>query len=234
VRGDHWSPMPVAAVASWRAEPSVISGEWTCFRQVSPRWPPLYHNAGVPAPDQESGRWHRKGESYAQYLALSGLGAWAECARYYSVRSVGQARNMKRNLWLVFVREARIADLSTFDHYEACGLDAAIAVGDHTASQALADELRGAGFRGMLSPSAALPGVVNLTLFGERYEKVLLTDVAAWANPDVDAWLPCQPLAMEAAVPVALCTETVFKTKKHETYRAWMKAKGRGLGPSAP
>jgi len=126
---------------------------------VSPAWPPLYHNAGAPAPDQESGRWHREGDGYAQYLALSPLGAWAECARYYSLRSPKQAREMKRDLWLVFVRETRIADLSSFDRYDTCGLDPAIAVEPHTLgrSQALADDLRAAGFRGVLSPSAALP-----------------------------------------------------------------------------
>lgn len=221
---------------SWQVEPTAVSGEWTCFRQVSPEWPPLYHNAGVPSPDQESGRWHRKGEGYAQYLALSPLGAWAECARYYSLRSPKQAREMRRNLWLVFVRETRIADLSQFDRYDACGLDPAIAVEPHAAgrSQALGDELRQAGFRGVLSPSAALPGVVNLTVFGERYEKVLLADLSAWANPDADAWLPVQTVAVAAPVPEQLTTETVFQTKKHESYRAWMKAKGRSLAPDAP
>lgn len=226
--------MHAAAVASWRAKPKAVTGEWTCFRQVSPEWPPLYHNAGAPAPDQESGRWHRKGQSYVQYLALSPLGAWAECARYYSLRSTKRARHMKRNLWLVFVRESHIADLSTFDRYDACGLDPAIAVGEHHLSRDLADELRGAGFRGLFSPSAALPGVINLTVFGERYEKVLLTDVAAWKNPDVDAWLPVQPVVEEGPVPTQLCTETVFKTKKHERYRKWMTAKGRPLGPTPP
>lgn len=221
-------------MASWQADPEVVSGEWTCFRQVSPQWPALYHNAGVPTPEQESGRWHRKGERYAQYLALSPLGAWAECARYYSLRSLEQARQMKRNLWLVFVRETRIADLSSFDRYDACGIDPATAVGEHATSQALADDLRAAKFRGVLSPSAALPGVINLTVFGERYEKVLLTDVAAWDNPDADAWLPCQAVVEDGPVPVQLCTETVFTTKKHEGYRTWMAAHGRPLGPAPP
>jgi RES domain-containing protein len=211
-----------------------VSDEWTCFRQVSPGWPPLCHNAGVPSPDQESGRWHRKGQDYAQYLALAPLGAWAECTRYYSLRSSKQAREMRRNLWLVFVHETEIADLSTFDRYDACGLDPVTAVGDHATSQALADDLRAADFRGVLSPSAALPGVVNLTLFGERYEKVLLTDLAVWSNPDVDAWLPCQRVVAEAPLPVELCTETVFKTKKHEGYRTWMAAKGRAVGSAPP
>jgi hypothetical protein len=223
-------------VPSWRTEPEAISGEWVGFRQVSPEWPPLYHNAGVPSPDQESGRWHRKGEGYAQYLSLAPLGAWAECARYYSLRSAAQARQMRRNLWLVFVRESAIADLSTFDRYDACGLDPAIAVEPYARgrSQALADDLRGAGFRGVLSPSAALVDVVNLTVFGERYEKVLRTDPYAWANPDVDAWLAVQTVSERAPVPVALCTDTVFKTKKHEGYRAWMRAQGRPLRADPP
>jgi RES domain len=222
-------------VASWRAEPNAVTGEWTCFRQVSPAWPPLYHNAGTPAPDQESGRWHRKGEGHAQYLALAPLGAWAECVRYYSVRSPEQAREMERDLWLVFARERRVADLSSFDRYDACGLDPALAVDpDHAASQALADELRAIGFRGVLSPSAALPGVVNLTVFGERYERVLLTDLAAWDNPDADAWLPVQLVVEAAPIPVQLCTESVFLTQKHHGYREWMAAKGRSLGPAPP
>lgn len=221
-------------MASWRAEPRSVSGEWTCFRQVSPEWPPLYHDAGVPVPDQEPGRWHRKGEGYAQYLALSPLGAWAECARYFSLRSPAAARSMKRDLWLVFVRERRIADLSSFDRYESCGLDPRIAVGGHAASQTLADDLRVAGYRGVLSPSAALPGVVNLTVFGERYERVLLTDVAAWPNPDVEAWLPVQAVVEEGPVPVQLCTETVFMTKKHEGYRDWLAGRGRPQPPTAP
>lgn len=221
-------------MASWQASPGRIRGEWTCFRQVSPEWPPLYHNAGTPSPDQESGRWHRKGDGYAQYLALAPLGAWAECARYYSLRSPVQARNMKRNMWLVFAREHEVADLSTFDDYEACGLNAAIAVGEHSASQALGDELRAAGYRGVLSPSAALPGVTNLTIFGERYEEVLLTDLARWNNPDPNSWLPIQPVVEEGPVPTQLCTETVFRTKKHLGYREWMQAQGRAVGGTPP
>jgi RES domain len=215
-------------VASWRAKPKAASGEWTCFRQVSPEWPPLYHNAGVPVPDQESGRWHRRGRGYAQYLALSPLGAWAECARYFSLRSPSQAREMRRTLWLALVREERIADLSTFESYDACGLDPLLAVGGHTASQALADELREAGFRGVLSPSAALPGVVNLTLFGERYERVLRTDLRAWENPDPDSWLPCQLAAEDAPVPALLTSDTVFGGEEHEGYEAWVTAR-KGL-----
>ena len=37
-------------------------------------------------------------------------------------------------------------------------------------------------------------------MVGERYERVLPTDLAAWDNPDADAWLPVQ-LVVEAAPP---------------------------------
>ena len=71
-------------------------------------------------------------------------------------------------------------------------------------------------------------------MFGERYERVLLTDLAAWANPDPDAWLPVQAVVEEGPVPTSLCTETVFKTKKHRGYREWLAANGRPLPATAP
>jgi hypothetical protein len=193
---------------------------------VSPEWPPLYHNAGVPIPDQESGRWHRRGDGWAQYFSLAPLGAWAECARYFSVRSERQARELRRNLWLVFVRETQIADLSSFDDYARAGLDPELAIGAHERSQELADELKQHGYRGVLSPSAALPGVTNLTLFGERYEKTLLTDPSGWENPNPNAWLPCQIVARGAPLPPELITETVFLGKPHEHYEVWRARQG--------
>lgn len=227
--------MRAAAVASWQAKPKAVSAEWTCFRQTSPDWPPLYHNAGTPEPDQESGRWHRKGQAVAQYLSLSPLGAFAECARYYSLRSAAQAAEMRRNLWLVYVAETRIADLSTFEKYKNSGLDPAIAVQtDHERCRQLADDLRAAGFRGVLSPSAALADTTNLTLFGERYERVLQSDPAKWRNPDVNSWLPVQQIVEEVPVPPQLCTETVFQGQKHLSYREWATAQGITLGTGPP
>ena len=65
-----------------------------------------------------------------------------------------------------------------------------MAVGEHDAAQALADDLRAAGFGGLLSPSAALPWATNLTLFGQRYEKVLLTGFHDWRNPTLGCASP--------------------------------------------
>ncbi len=193
------------------------------FRQVATDWPPLYHDAGEPAPSQESGRWHRKGEGYAQYFALHPNGAWAELARLRSIRSPELAAEQTRDIWSIYVEQADIADLATFDAYRACGLDPAIAVGPHTDSQVLADDLREAGYTGVLSPSAALPGVTNLTIFGVRYERTLgQQDLATWDNPNPGVWFPCTPIALKAAMPRDLTTLTCFANQPHTGYNEWL------------
>jgi hypothetical protein len=208
-------------VASWRTEPGRLRGEWSCYRQASPDWPPLYHAAGEPAPSQVSGRWHRRGEGYAQYLSLEPLGAWAELVRYEAIHTVPRAQAYRRRLWLCFVREHDIADLSTFDAYQACGVDPGTAVGDHAASQALANDLRAAGYRGLVSPSAALTGATNLTVFGERYERVMLGGLDRWRNPRPGLFIPCS-LVAEGGPPVQLIEQTTFEGMPHPGYRRWL------------
>jgi hypothetical protein len=131
------------------------------------------------------------------------------------------------------IDEHDVANLATFDAYEACGLVARIAVGDHSDAQALADELRASGFRGVLSPSAALPGATNLTLFDERYEKVLLTGYTEWRNPDPERRLPCH-LVAECGPPIDLITVTCQIGMPHEAYRDHLRTHGRQVLPGAP
>lgn len=211
-------------MASWRSEPERVSGAWHCFRQVAPDWPPLYHAAGEPVPSQRSARWHRQGEGYAQYLALEPMGAWAELVRFEGIRGATRAAQYRRRLWLVLARERDIADLATFDRWAACGLDPHVAVGPHGPARALADELRAAGYRGVLSPSAALAGATNLTLFGPRYEKVLLGGLEGWDNPRPELRLPCS-LVAEGNPPEQLVTETVFLDLEHDGYLEWQRAR---------
>jgi RES domain-containing protein len=221
-------------VPSWLTEPVSVSGTWQCFRQVSSRFPPLYHAAGEPTPSQESGRWHVVGEGYAQYLALSPLGAWAELVRYYSIRSEDLAREQQRNLWLIYVVEEGIADLSTFEKWDACGLDPRHAVADHHHCQKIGQALRDAGFRGVLSPSAALPEVTNLSLFGERYERVLPGAIDIWPNPDPTIFLPCERVAQDAGPPLELITQTCFRRGPHLGYRQFLASRGKPLPPDFP
>lgn len=213
-------------MASWRTEPRATDGEWWCFRQVAADWPPLYHAAGEPAPSQRSGRWHREGDGYAQYLSLDPLGSWAELIRYASIASVERSDQQRRNLWLVFVRGRRIADLARFEDFERAGLDPRIAVDEHGPAQELAAELRDAGFNGVLAPGAALPGTTNLTLFGERYERLLRGGLSAWENPRPAVWLPCTLAAADAAPPAEVVEMTCRRGAPHAGYRAYLHAAG--------
>lgn len=123
--------------------------------------------------DQPSGRWHRSGEGYAQYLSLETDGAWAELVRFEGIRVEAQRLDagLRKRLWRCWIDETEIADLSSFETIEEAGLDPEMVVeDDHRRCQALADELRDAGYRGLLTPSAAAAHVVNLTLFGTRRE----------------------------------------------------------------
>lgn len=161
------------------------------------------------------------------------MGAWAELVRYERIRGNVRAQQYRRHLWHVFVCERDVADLSTFQRYHDCGLDPRIAVADHTRSQRLADELRAEGFRGVLSPSAALSGAINLTVFGERFEKRLLFGLNEWPNRSPDIRWPCSKVAERASPPEVLTTETTFRNMEHDAYRQWLLNMGlpMPLGP---
>jgi hypothetical protein len=62
-----------------------------------------------------------------------------------------------------------VVDYSTFAHAQAAGFPPeALIEDDHERCQAEAQWLVDQGARGLLSPSAALPEGINLTLFGPR------------------------------------------------------------------
>lgn len=191
------------------------------FRQVHPLWVPFYHAFGEPTPSQCSGRWHREGEGYAQYTSLSASGAWAELIRSEHIRGNHRSAEYMRNLWHAFVDEMEIADLSSFDKYEAAGLDPGVAVGPHDRSQALADELRAAGFRGVLSPSAAIRDVVNLTLFGPRVELPTREGVDVHPNPRPGLFVPCELVADGGSPPNDLLTEAIHEGEPHLGLDLW-------------
>ncbi len=219
---------------SWTSRPTAVAGRWIAYRHVASGVPPLWYGAGGTTLRQESGRWHREGESLVQYLALSGDGAWAERVRYESLRTEADRLADYRSLWQLRISADQIADLSTFDKWETCGLDPAIAVGDHTASQALASELRRARYRGVLSPSAALDvgGALNLTLFGGRVEHhveggPLPDEPVGGANAP---WLPAILLTDRGAPTPFAMERTCYRTGHHRTLAEWRATRGRRRG----
>lgn len=190
---------------------------------MDPSFPPLWHSAGVGL-RQPSARWHTTGDephNYAQYLSCHPLGMWTELARQEGLRGHDRRRELYRTAWMLRVRSDHIADLRSFEHWDACGLDPWIAVDDdHGASRKLAEELQAAGFHGMLSASASLPGAINLTLFGPRME-IPYTSASAWPRPEY--FCPTSMIAERAIAPPEVITHTRFKEQPHlgfEDYQA--------------
>lgn len=208
---------------SWTSSPGTVSGRWIAYRHVGQGLPALWYGGGSTTVRQESGRWHREGESLAQYLALSSDGAWAELIRYLAIRTEARRARESRRLWQIRVVADRIADLSTFGAWEAAGLDPALAVGDHEPCQVIGAELRHAGYDGVLAPSAALDvaGAVNLTLFGGRIEHRIegrpLPDEPIAGGP----WLPTV-LLTDKATPTRFAMErTCYIADHHRTLAEW-------------
>lgn len=199
-------------MALWAKRPRSLQGSWAAYRQVATGWPPLFHSAGEAIPSQESGRWHRQGEGYAQYFSLSPAGAWAEYLRHQSITDASRALEQRRDLWVAHVTATAIADLSSAKHLRQCGLSPEVATGLREDSQVLADDLRAAGFDGLLSRSAALEDEVNLTIFGERFERVVTQDPSRWQNPDPTIWIPCMMVAEASPPPLSILGEVIHSS----------------------
>jgi RES domain-containing protein len=154
-------------------------------------------------------------------MSLDSTAAWAEFIRREEIRDRERLKSARRHLWRVTVEETEIADLSTFDAFEQCGLSPAVAIGDHQQSHALADELREHGYRGLLAPSAAFPGAVNLTVFGERYEVEISTGQQAPGNPDPALWYPVLLVASSARPPNRAMERTCYRGERHLGFEEW-------------
>jgi RES domain-containing protein len=120
-------------------------------------------------PNRRSGRWNIAGTHCAQYLCLDAEAPFAELLRQEDMRSTAIASHYLTSLWQLEIVDGAIIDYSTFELAEAAGFaPEALVEDDHERCQAEAQRLIGYGARGVLSPSAALPGSTSLTLFGPR------------------------------------------------------------------
>jgi RES domain-containing protein len=153
-------------------------------------------------PNRRSGRWNIAWHDCTQYFCLDAEAPYAEVLRGENLRTESDAAMLRTILWQVTVEEGAIVDYSTFEKAESAGFSTeALVEDDHERCQAEAERLKTFGARGVLSPSAALPGSTNLTLFGPRVE-------AVWGQPvALASMLPVQRLA--AGHPPPALTERV-------------------------
>jgi hypothetical protein len=120
-------------------------------------------------PNTSALRWNRSRQDPTQYLSLTPEGSWAELIRAERLRTLEELRLVDMPMWVLKIRETNLADYSTFEKAQAARFPfAALVDEDYERCQAEAERLRERGFRGVLAPSAAMPGAVNLTLFGRR------------------------------------------------------------------
>jgi RES domain-containing protein len=115
------------------------------------------------------GRWHADGEGATQYLSLSTDGAWAELIRNEELRTEDEVAMVSVSMWAAEIDQGMIVDYSSFDRAERSGFDpSALVDEDYERCQREGARLRALNYAGVVSPSAALPGATNLTLFGPR------------------------------------------------------------------
>jgi hypothetical protein len=210
-------------VASWRRRPQALADTWVVFRQAGVGYPPLWHPGSFARPRlQPQARWNSGADGdYAQYFSFEADAAWCELIRWHGVRTDDEREQFRSNLYQCWVAETEIADLDTFDKIDECGLDVEVFVADdYGPSTGLAAELAAAGFRGLLSPSAAVTEVVNLTLFGHRHE---LDRHGAYgrANLRPDRFVPVSVAAADTAPPPHTLALTRQRGEPHLAYERW-------------
>jgi hypothetical protein len=150
-----------------------------------------------------------------QYLALHPLGPLAELMRNAELRSVEQIRAISTRTWAL---EVPIDDLPeiTFATADRFGISAEQLVGDdYGPCQELAMRLR-AEIRGVIVPSAALPGTLNVVLFGPRVAAPYLTHPVSLLD------VPASITADGARPPTSLRSIVRFAGDRHAALDAWL------------
>jgi RES domain-containing protein len=144
----------------------------------------------------QPGRWHARGDGPTQYLSLSPEGAWAELARAQDLYSDEDLALSRMPIWAALVSQRQIVDYSTFEGAEAAGFSPdSLVDDDYSRCQEEARRLRTEAYAGVVAPSAALPGVLNLTLFGPRLR-------SSWGlPPDLRASIPACVVAIGSPAP---------------------------------
>ncbi|MBS1889633.1 MAG: RES family NAD+ phosphorylase [Actinobacteria bacterium] len=162
------------------------------------------------ASNRRPGRWNLPRSGVTQYLCLDSEGPFAEKLRHEDLKTEGEVATYTATLWELQVNEGFVVDYSTFQKAEDAGFPPeALVDDDHERCQLEAQRLLSLGAGGILSPSAALPGSVNLTLFGPRVE-------VRWdAKTGVASAVPSQRLA-EGRPPAGLVGRVRYFGAAHQ------------------
>lgn len=167
-----------------------------------------------------AGRWHEAGEVPTQYLALHPDGAWAELARAEDLRADADLAFVRMPIWIAKIEQHGLADYRDFEQAEASGFPPdALIDDDHGRCRAEGKRLRELGYRGVLAPSAALAGCVNLTLFGSRI-------LSSWSRErKLASSVPAAVVGVGAPAP-GLASRVRFVGTRHAAFEEHRKRRG--------
>jgi RES domain-containing protein len=169
----------------------------------------------------QDGRWHTARSIPTQYFGLSPDACWADRIRHENLRTEPEAAMIRIPLWVLKLREERIADYETFEKAEQAGFPPdALIDDDWQRCQAEGQRLDELGYRGVIAPSAALPGDLTLTLFGGRR-------AVEWDDePLVASAIPAKIVTI-GGPPPGLVPRVRFFSEDHSEYVAYAVARGR-------
>jgi RES domain-containing protein len=187
-----------------------------------------YSNYDTPfwvRPNTKDGRWHEAGDGPTQYLSLSTEGAWAELIRAEELRSEDEVAMVRMPLWEARVDVGTVVDYSDFSRAEDAGFAPDALIADNwRRCQEEGRRLRQLGYAGVLAPSAALPGALNLTLFGPKV-------AVEWeSDASLASAVPAKVLTI-GSPPFGLLARIRHYGESHSEYRTYARAKRRP-GPS--
>jgi RES domain-containing protein len=139
------------------------------------------------------GRWNSSGDPPTQYFSSNANAAWAELARAENLVAAEELTMVRTVMWAVDIHAEAIVDYTDFEKARWAGLSPdALVSDDHAVCQAERQRLEANGYRGVLAPSAALPGALSLTVFGPRVS-------AQWGStPRLASCVPCCAVARGA------------------------------------
>ena len=171
------------------------------------------------AANRRAGRWNIAQTGTFQYLCLDSEAPFAEKLRHENLRTEAEAETYLVTLWELQISEGFVVDYSTFEKAESAGFPPdALVDDDHERCQKEAQRLRNLGAGGVLSPSAALPGSTNLTLFGPRVE-------VQWAaHAGMASAIPAQRL-VKGHPPVGLTDRVRFFGEPHSALAQHLEAR---------
>lgn len=170
-------------------------------------------------PNRRDGRWNIAGDGATQYFCADPEAPYAELIRHEDLRSEDEASMFRAHLWQGQIDESSTVDYSTFEKAHEAGFPPeALVEDDHERCQAEAAWLRSHGATGLITPSAALPGSVNITLFGPRVE-------IPWSVArTLASQMPVQRLAF-GPPPAGLTTRVRYFGQAHADLVAFMKSR---------